>query len=89
MADACETDPFYTLTAGSPAGGTYAGPGITGGVFDPAGAGVGMHNVTYFYTDGNGCSAQASGSITVNPTPSVSFSALADVCVLTKLSHKS
>ena len=80
LADACETDPFYLLTGGSPAGGTYTGPGITGGVFDPAIAGVGTHNVTYFFTDGNGCSGQASGSITVHPTPSVSFALLSDVC---------
>ena len=80
LADACETAPFYTLTAGSPAGGTYTGPGITGGVFDPAVAGAGTHNVTYFFTDGNGCSGEASGSIIVNPSPSVSFLALDDVC---------
>jgi len=80
LADACETAPFYTLTAGSPSGGTYTGPGITGGVFDPAVAGAGTHNVTYFFTDGNGCSGEASGSIIVNPSPSVSFLALDDVC---------
>jgi hypothetical protein len=80
LADACEADPFYPLTGGSPAGGTYTGPGITGGVFDPAIAGVGTHNVTYFFTNGNGCSGQASGSITVHPTPSVSFALLSDVC---------
>ncbi|MFT6921014.1 MAG: hypothetical protein ACJA1C_000008 [Crocinitomicaceae bacterium] len=80
LADACENDPFYPLTGGSPVGGTYTGPGITGGVFDPAIAGVGTHNVTYFFTDGNGCSGQSSGSITVHPAPSVSFALLSDVC---------
>lgn len=42
---------------GSPAGGIFSGPGITGTVFDPAAAGVGgPYTITYEYTDTNGCS---------------------------------
>lgn len=41
--------------SGSPAGGTFSGPGIYGNMFDPALAGVGDHNITYTYTDNNGC----------------------------------
>ncbi len=39
-----------TLT-GSPAGGTFSGPGISGNVFTPASAGAGTHSITYVYTD--------------------------------------
>ena len=37
------------LTGGMPAGGTYSGTGVSGGVFDPAIAGVGSHNIIYTY----------------------------------------
>lgn len=50
---------------GSPAGGTYSGPGITGSDFDPAVAGVGTHTVTYTYSDVNGCSETIAGTIQV------------------------
>lgn len=58
------------LTSGTPAGGTYAGPGVTGSSFNPMAAGVGTHTITYTYTAANGCSGMASGTITVqNPLP--------------------
>lgn len=51
--------------AGTPAGGTYSGPGVTGNDFDPAVAGVGSHTINYTYTDSNGCSDVASTMIYV------------------------
>jgi hypothetical protein len=48
------SDPAATLT-GSPFGGVYTGNGISGDIFDPAVAGVGIHEIVYSYTDGNGC----------------------------------
>ncbi|MFI5171304.1 MAG: T9SS type A sorting domain-containing protein [Chitinophagales bacterium] len=47
------------LTGGSPAGGIYSGDGITDGVFDAAAAGLGVHEITYTFTDVNGCSGEA------------------------------
>lgn len=41
--------------SGSPAGGTFAGPGVTGNTFDPIVAGLGSHNISYTFVDGNGC----------------------------------
>ena len=64
--DVCIYTPFFTLTGGTPTGGTYSGPGIAAGAFDPAAAGLGPHTITYSYTDGNGCSASASESILVD-----------------------
>lgn len=57
----------YTLTGGTTAGGTYSGPGVTGGVFDPAVAGLGVWTLTYELTDANGCSDQAYAIIQVTP----------------------
>ena len=49
-------DPAGTLT-GSPAGGTFSGPGITGNQFIPANAGAGgPYIITYTYTKAAGCS---------------------------------
>ena len=42
----CIDDASSTLV-GDPLGGTFTGPGITGSVFDPADAGVGVHTITY------------------------------------------
>ena len=40
---------------GSPTGGTFTGPGVSGNIFTPATAGVGVHTISYSYTDANGC----------------------------------
>ena len=69
-----------TLT-GSPAGGTFGGPGVTGTTFSPATAGAGTHSITYSYTDGNGCSNTATASIVVNPLPVVNAGVYNAVCI--------
>lgn len=63
-------DPF-TLTGGSPAGGSFSGTGVTANVFNPNTAGVGNHTIMYSYTDGNGCSASAQQSISVGACASI------------------
>lgn len=55
-----------TLSGGSPAGGTYSGAGVSGGVLNPSTAGAGDHVITYSYTDANGCDGQATFSIHVD-----------------------
>lgn len=52
------------LTGGSPAGGVYSGAGVSNGNFYPV-VGPGTFNITYTYTDANGCSAEATHSVTV------------------------
>lgn len=54
-----------TLT-GSPSGGTFSGPGISGNVFSPSVAGVGTHTISYSYTNSNGCSRTIQRSTTVS-----------------------
>lgn len=77
FANVCSTDPFFTLTGGSPSNGTFSGPGVTGGVFNPASAGVGTHNLVYTFTDGNGCSGTASQSIVVEQCGGINEEAFA------------
>jgi hypothetical protein len=55
----CVNSPAYTLNGGIPAGGIYSGPGVSGGIFNAANAGVGYSSIDYTYADVNGCSAMA------------------------------
>lgn len=62
---------------GNPAGGIYAGTGVTGGTFDPLAAGVGIFVISYTYTDLNGCTAVDSFDVEVSQTPTAAFTGLA------------
>ncbi|MBL7953751.1 MAG: HYR domain-containing protein, partial [Flavobacteriales bacterium] len=64
----CINDPALALNA-TPAGGSWAGPGIVGNTFDPLVAGIGTHVVTYTSNSGS-CTASESTTITVLSTPS-------------------
>jgi len=61
----CVGDSSLVLFTGTPVGGIYLGVGVQNGVFNPQGTGIGNHNISYQYTDVNGCSAVAQRSITV------------------------
>ncbi|MEO5642848.1 MAG: T9SS type A sorting domain-containing protein [Bacteroidia bacterium] len=65
QASACTTDPAFALT-GSPAGGVFTGPGVSGNMFSPSTAGVGTANLMYTFTDVNGCTASDPATITVS-----------------------
>lgn len=68
----CSNATPYTLTEGSPAGGTYSGTGVSGGQFNPA---SGTQTVTYNYTDANGCAGSSFADIVVNALPVVDLGA--------------
>ncbi len=76
----CLNTSTFTLTGGSPIGGVYTGTAVSNNQFSPATAGEGTFNITYTYTDTNGCSDASSESILVNGIPAVSFSSLPNVC---------
>ncbi len=59
------SDAAVALT-GNPTGGVFSGAGISGNDFDPALAGVGVHTITYTYTDNNGCVTETSETVTVS-----------------------
>jgi hypothetical protein len=63
--DVDESQEPFTLTGGLPAGGTYSGTGVSGGMFYPGVAGLGTHTITYSYTNSYGCDDFAEQSITV------------------------
>jgi hypothetical protein len=69
--DICVDDSPVSLSA-SPAGGTFAGPGISGNSFNPGNAGAGTHTIEYCYTDPQtGCEACCEFTIVVHPLPDV------------------
>lgn len=61
----CITDGARPLNGESPAGGTWSGTGVSGSNFTASTAGLGVHPVTYTYTDQNGCTNTAIDNITV------------------------
>ncbi|MCF8416516.1 MAG: choice-of-anchor J domain-containing protein [Crocinitomicaceae bacterium] len=67
----CVYDASYTLTGGSPAGGTYTGTGVSAGSFNPSTAGIGSTSLNYTYVDVNGCSNSANASITIDGCVSI------------------
>ena len=77
---ACSYDGTVTLSGGSPAGGTYAGTGVSGGMFDPS---AGTQTITYTYTDANGCTNDDAQTLTVNVQPTVGLSAGSNTVCLT------
>jgi type IX secretion system substrate protein len=80
----CVDDSPITLTAGSPAGGIYSGNGVNSLIdeFDPAAAGLGLHTLTYTYTDENGCVNSAVENIRVHQLPTVAFvESVTEFCV--------
>ncbi|MBT7142429.1 MAG: T9SS type A sorting domain-containing protein, partial [Bacteroidetes bacterium] len=76
----CIDEPTVQLT-GSPIGGTFSGSGINGNYFDPS-AGEGFFDITYTFTDTNGCTSFETQSVTVFPLPVVGFTGLAlEYCI--------
>ncbi|WP_430406221.1 choice-of-anchor J domain-containing protein [Fluviicola sp.] len=73
----CDNSGTLALTGESPAGGTFSGTGVTGTDFDPM---AGSQTVTYSYTDANGCTNDATQSITVNVAPTVTQGSVSAVC---------
>jgi uncharacterized protein (TIGR02145 family) len=53
------------LKGGIPLGGTYSGPGVLNGIFNPALAGVGTHQINYTYNNAALCSGTSHSVIHV------------------------
>lgn len=69
------------LTA-SPIGGTFSGPGVSAnGQMNITTAGVGVHTVTYSFSNALGCVATATKTVVVTALPVISFVPLAPICV--------
>ena len=88
LADLCINAGVQTgLGGGSPTGGVYSGNGITDDgngttySFDPTAAGVDIHSITYDFLDSNTCASSASDDVEVFALPTVTFTALPEICV--------
>ena len=79
VADQCSNSPSFSLTNGTPIGGTYSGTGVSGGIFNPASAGVGTHSIEYKKGVGT-CKDSATFTIKVNTAPSATLSAFGPFC---------
>jgi hypothetical protein len=79
--EVCIDEEPFLLTGGTPEGGVYTGPGVSGNMFYPAMAGVGIHTITYTYTYPNLISGSCTFEITVNPLPVVTCPANFNVCI--------
>ena len=77
----CYTDPEFALTGGMPAGGTYVvGDSLNVDTFNAVTFGIGVHHITYIYTNASGCTDSASIDFTVHPQPHVTTVAPPDLC---------
>ncbi|MFK7921363.1 MAG: LamG-like jellyroll fold domain-containing protein [Bacteroidia bacterium] len=76
----CLNAQALTLGTGLPLGGVYSGTGVSGGVFDPATAGVGIYPLNYIYTDANGCTDSAARNVEVLSLPVVTLDTFTSIC---------
>ena len=75
----CSYNPSFAL-GGTPAGGTWAGIGVSAGTFNPATSGAGIFTVTYTYND-LGCLYYDTKHITVTALPDASWTSPGNWCV--------
>ena len=65
----------------APFGGSWAGNGVSPqGLFDPSVAGIGVHELTYSYSDGFGCIGSAQLNLQVNELPEITIEAVPELC---------
>ena len=68
-----------TATGASPGGGTFSGPGVTNGFFNPSGLALGQYTLTYTVPDGFGATNSVTFTVTVVEAPSLVVNLTADV----------
>ncbi len=73
-----EKDADRELITVTPDGGDLSGDGIAGNYFDPSLVSIGIHTITYSYTDANGCVGTDSHKITVTAVSLPDRDALGD-----------
>lgn len=66
----CENDAAVDLTDTAYAL-TFSGNGVSGSMFDPSDAGVGVHTLQYTFVDSLGCTITGNFSIAVNQLPTI------------------
>jgi|GEM_PF-5231342 len=69
LGEICENDEPLSLNMAEPVGGAYTGEGVDMDYFYPGRVGVGQHEITYSYTNQQGCEGTLTRTIIVNPKP--------------------
>jgi len=78
----CNTSGLVPLPYSTPTGGTWSGTGINNNQFDPQLAGgVGSHNLTYTYTNGNGCSDEIVSTVSVTSSQTIDAGPDMEICM--------
>ncbi|MDP2189313.1 MAG: M43 family zinc metalloprotease [Sphingobacteriaceae bacterium] len=79
----CVATPFVVLPPATPAGGSWAGPGVSNDTLYPALAGSGLVSLTYTTPAAaqTGCVNRAIATINISPVPVLSFTPVAPLCV--------
>lgn len=79
---ACDDKDTVHMIGGTPKKGTYSGKGIYNNIFylDSVNRKQGNYGYTYTYTDGNGCSNEATGAINVLYATPITFNAIDTSC---------
>lgn len=76
LAAVCVSPATPVSLSGSPAGGIFSGSGVTGNLFNPATAGVGIHKLVYTLTGSSSClSGTTTQSVEVKPLPIITLPA--------------
>ncbi|MFT7343727.1 MAG: hypothetical protein ACI9XP_000301, partial [Lentimonas sp.] len=70
----------FTLSGGSPTGGTYSGPTVNNNIFNPGQAGIGDHAITYTYSV-NGCSGKAQTTLEIQSCVGLSENKISQLIV--------
>jgi hypothetical protein len=70
----CQDAGVVNLIGESPSGGVFSGTGVTSNTFDALTSGLGIHTITYTFTDANACVNNAVDSIYVDICVSVNES---------------
>lgn len=84
IADLCDGAPTFTLVQGKPktsGQGVYSGSGVLSGRFFPNIAGIGTHQISYTFTNLNGCSNSDTTTISIYPNPSMAPISIPDFCL--------
>lgn len=68
----CANSAAINLTA-TPAGGTFAGTGVSGSAYTASVAGVGTQTISYTYTDANNCTNMIVSSVLINEVPTTTI----------------
>jgi hypothetical protein len=76
----CAGDSAFSLTGGSPTGGNYSGMAVSGGMFDPSQAQLGLNTVYYTITDSVGCTGKESTTVEVRGIASITWANKFTLC---------